>query len=323
MREQLITLLSSGAFCSGEVLGRKLGVTRAAIWKQLKQLERLGLHIEVVRGKGYRLRDVPSLLDRERVLSAMPVDAGDLLQALELFEDIPSTNGYLLELASRRRIHGMAASAERQSQGRGRRGRVWQSPYGSNLYLSVGWTFQGGAAALEGLSLAVGVAVVGALRSLGCANVGLKWPNDILWNDQKLAGILLELVGDADNACHVVVGLGLNVAMPSVDAAAIDQPWTDLRHILGVAPDRSLLLGRVLGAILMALREFAVRGFSGFRAEWLGLDALADREVMLQVGNESILGVARGVNMQGELVLDTPGGQRHFHGGELSVRAVG
>lgn len=322
MQAALITLLSSGEVRSGEELGSALGVTRAAVWKQLKRLEQIGIEVEVIKGKGYRLRQPLSLLDEQAVRAAMTTEALGIIRVLEVFEELPSTNAYLMERAAGGGAHAWAVSAETQTQGRGRRGRVWQSPYARNIYVSLGWTFQGGAAALEGLSLAVGVAIIRALSELGFAGAQLKWPNDVVHEGRKLAGILLELVGDADDACHVVVGLGLNVAMTDRQADLIDQPWTDLHRMAGASPDRNRVLGTVLSHLLQTLPQFSAEGFVAFRKEWQQLDAFAGRAVTLHSGSgDAVHGIARGVDAHGALMLETPGGMQLFHGGEVSLRA--
>jgi BirA family biotin operon repressor/biotin-[acetyl-CoA-carboxylase] ligase len=196
------------------------------------------------------------------------------------------------------------------------------SPYGSNLYLSLLWEFSQGAAALEGLSLAVGVAVARSLRACGVPVVQLKWPNDILCDGAKLGGVLLEMSGDAAGSCRVVIGIGLNVAMPDGAASAIDQAWTDLRSQCNQPPGRNQLLAALLDELLPLLADFEQQGFAHWRDEWLSLDAFPNKAVVLNTGTAQLAGVARGVDERGALRLETESGIQSVYGGEISLRAA-
>jgi BirA family biotin operon repressor/biotin-[acetyl-CoA-carboxylase] ligase len=212
--------------------------------------------------------------------------------------------------------------AEQQTAGRGRRGRQWVSPFASNLYLSLLWQFEEGAAALEGLSLAVGVAVARALEAAGLPAVQLKWPNDILHDDAKLGGVLLEMLGDAAGACQVVIGVGLNVKMPPEAARDIDQQWTDIESLSGGEhPGRNALLAAMLNELLPLAARFAAQGFPPWRAQWQSLDAYDGRSVVLQAGSKKLAGVARGVDERGALLLETDQGRQAVYGGEITLRS--
>ncbi|MDN3638423.1 bifunctional biotin--[acetyl-CoA-carboxylase] ligase/biotin operon repressor BirA [Simiduia curdlanivorans] len=316
----LLRALADGEFHSGEELGALLGVSRAAVWKQLQKLEGLGLVVESVRGRGYRLSRALDLLDVDVIKDGL---APKLRQNLQLtsFLQTDSTSVRAMEAASGA-AHGHAFIAEQQTAGRGRRGRAWVSPFGSNIYLSLVWGFQGGAAALSGLSLAVGVACARMLRASGADQVALKWPNDLLVDGKKLGGILLEMTGDPAGECQVVIGIGINVAMPSEQAQGIDQAWVDLRS-LGVTLSRNALVAKLLTELVAVLERFALEGFAGFRAEWLALDAFANQAVTLSSAASSVSGIAQGVDDSGALIVWVDGQMRLFHGGELSLRAAG
>ncbi|KGE02918.1 bifunctional biotin--[acetyl-CoA-carboxylase] ligase/biotin operon repressor BirA [Pseudohaliea rubra] len=316
----LIRRLADGEFHSGEVLAGELGVSRTAVWKQLAHLEALGITLESVRGRGYRIPGGLDLLDAAAVQAALPAEAAALVAGLDIVDSVDSTNAALLREAPGPVGRGRICAAERQLAGRGRRGRSWASPFARNLYVSVGWTFAQGAAALEGLSLAVGVALAEALEELGLAGVALKWPNDLLAGDAKLGGVLIELSGDADGPCRVVVGMGLNVRMPAA-ASTIDQPWTDLATLAGgTAPSRSRLLAAVLGRVLPLLAGYGSAGFAPWQARWEALDAFAGAPVQVLSGETRLAGVARGVDERGALLLETATGLRPIHGGEVSLR---
>lgn len=318
----LLPLLASGEFRSGQALADALGVSRTAVWKQLNALADYGLEIESVKGRGYRIPGGIDLLDAASVRAALAPSAAALLSRLDLQESVDSTNAEAMRQLEAGAGSGLVCSAERQSAGRGRRGRAWVSPFARNLYLSVAWQYQQGAAALEGLSLAVGVAVARALAAHDLPPVQLKWPNDVLYQGAKLGGILLEMTGDAAGACQVIVGVGLNVAMPGRAAASIDQAWTDIESLGGAArPRRSALLAALLNELLPLLAGFEQRGFAPWRDAWMALDAYADAPVVLHTGARDMAGIARGVDDRGALQLETAGaGLQSIYGGEISLR---
>lgn len=310
----LLKLLQDGQFHSGEALGAALGISRSAVWKQLQSLQaELSLPIHTVRGRGYRLESPLQLLDDAWIeaSSAWPVT---------VLPSVDSTNAEAL-----RRIE-MAASlpfvvlAERQTSGRGRRGRSWASPFGENLYYSLVLRVEGGMRQLEGLSLTVGLALLQVIRDAGVVEAGLKWPNDVLVGDRKLAGVLLELSGDPADVCHVVIGIGLNVNMLSAASAAIGQPWTSMRAELGRVVNRNELvvgLNRHLSHYLdVQLRH----GFSALQGEWQDCHIWQGREVVLTAGSEPVIGVVLGVDHSGAVRLLVDGQERSFSGGELSMR---
>lgn len=318
MDRELIPLLADGAFHSGQELGDKLGVSRAAVWKRLRRLQELGLECERVRGKGYRIPGGLDLLDSEHIYAALDPRAEPI--PVELVEITGSTNTDLLDGLR----HGMesprALVAEYQHSGRGRRSRSWLSPYGRSLYLSLAWPFSGGAAQLEGLSLAVGTVLAEQLVSEGLEPVGLKWPNDVLVNGRKLAGILIELTGDVDGQCTAVIGIGVNGDLGGGAAEVIDQDWTDLRRELGAMPDRNRLLARVLSELALMLPVFAAEGFRGIKPRWQRFDLAREQPVRIQVGDQSYDGRAEDVTDTGALVVNIQGERRHFYGGEVSLR---
>ena len=318
----LLRALADGEFHSGEELGALFGISRAAIWKQLQKLEEsLGIRCESAKGRGYRLLENIELLDKPLIQSALSTAAIDLLGSLTTLVSTDSTNREAMQLMQSAPMRGHVVLAERQLAGRGRRGRPWVSPFARNLYMSVTWEFDSGAAALEGLSLAVGVAVVRALASIGVSGAGLKWPNDVIANGAKLAGILLEMTGDAAGRCQVIIGIGINVAMTGVaEAKAIDQQWTDASSVVGRNVSRNALASAVISELLPLLVEFERGGFSRFREEWMSFDVARGRAIALHYGEQTILGVAVGVDENGALAIDTPQGLQRFHGGEVSLR---
>lgn len=320
--QALLRILADGEFHSGESLGEAQGVSRAAVWKQLKKLEPLGLECHSIRGRGYRIPGGINLLDRdvfEPLLSSLVASS---LTRIEMALSLESTNTLAAAEAQQGLCHGRLYVAERQTAGRGRRGRVWASPFARNLYFSLTWSFSGGAAALEGLSLVVGLALRNGLADLGLNGVQLKWPNDLLCQGRKLAGVLLEMSGDATGPCQVVIGAGVNVAMPEAEAVAVDQPWIDLQQIAGASLDRNRVLAVLLNALVPALQLFEQQGFAPFREAWQQHNAYQGRPVRLATERFSEQGVCVGVDAKGALLLTTESGTKAFHGGELSLRLL-
>lgn len=318
----LIHILADGEIHSGEELGQAAGVSRAAVWKQLKQIEKLGISIISQKASGYRIPGGLSLLRVDELLSGLSADASAAIHRVALFDQLDSTNGWLLKRIAEGEPRGLVCLAEQQTAGRGRRGRVWVSPFAANLYLSVGWRFSQGIAALEGLSLAVGIAVCDGLQTLGYPQVRLKWPNDLLVADRKLGGILVEIAGDASGECAVVIGLGLNVRMPSSSQSEIDQPWTDLASLsAGAVPDRNGLVTAVLDQLMPMLDAYEDRGFGYYRERWESMAAHLGSEVVIQSPSSEVAGTLLGVTDSGGLRLQVEGGERIFLGGEVSLRA--
>ena len=321
LRRRLLSLLSDGEFHSGEALGASLGVSRMAVWKHLKALREIGVDFTVVRGKGYCLSSSLELLQRDRILSHTGAATAASIHDIDVFLDVDSTNNWLCEQARSGAPSGSVCVAEQQLAGRGRRGRAWVSPFAANVYLSLLWRSETGAATLGGLSLVTGLAILRALRGYGIDTAGLKWPNDILAGDAKLAGILIDVIGESSGPCAVIVGIGVNVSMPPAEAAAIDQPWTDLQRLTGNRSlSRNELVARILDELLPALEVFEATGLQTFLQEWHRHDLVNGREVDVHLPNECITGTACGIDAGGALLVDTINGRRRFASGEVSVR---
>lgn len=317
----VLRLMSGGEYFSGEQLGALLGVSRAAVWKQLQLVDALGVSIERKRGRGYRLSHHLSLLDVEKILSFVDGRTKEGVSELVVETELASTNKYLMDRCTNREaIHGVVVTAERQTAGRGRRGREWHSPFAANVYLSIGWSFHQGVAAIEGLSLAVGVAICEALAFFGLNNAELKWPNDVLVDGKKLGGVLIELAGDPAGECHVIVGVGLNVVMPSVGVNTINQPWVDM-HKCGIDVDRNRLIGQLLTQLVILLSGYEKDRFFLYREPWERLNAYKNQQVSLVTPVKSITGLMLGVTSSGGLRLGVNGEERVFLGGEVSLRA--
>lgn len=319
---ELIVLLADGEYHSGESLGAALGgISRTAVWKQLKKLESLGLKLESRKGLGYRIIDGLDLLSEITIRQHLTKECLEILRQISVNAVIDSTNASALQGIQQGVTHAALYLAEQQTAGRGRRGRTWISPFASNIYLSLVWQFTGGASVLGGLSLAVGVAVCRSLRGLGVSEVGLKWPNDIVTDGKKLGGILLEMQGDAAGDCQVVIGIGINVAMGLEASQHIDQPWIDLQSLMGAQlPSRNMIVAAIVNELVSVLQKFQTTSFSPYRQEWMEYDVYKGREVMVQLGDNYIFGTSQGVDDGGALIILTPEGLKSFNGGEVSLR---
>ena len=303
---------------SGDELAKEVGLTRAAMWKRIQGLREAGVEIDAQAGRGYALQHPLELLDFDAVTAALPAAVLARVATLEVAWTLDSTNSELL----RRDTPAQGATvllAERQTGGRGRRGRAWTSPLAAHLYVSVARQFSGGLARLGGLSLVAGVAVAQALHQLGHAQVHLKWPNDLVVEDRKLGGLLVEGSGEHAGPVRAVIGLGINVRMPEAAASDIGQPWIDLAS-LGALPSRNRLAALLLEHLLPALDRFDADGLAPFQSEYAELDALAGREVAVQLGDRMQSGRALGIAADGALRVEMEGVERVFHSGEVSVR---
>ncbi|WP_460081487.1 bifunctional biotin--[acetyl-CoA-carboxylase] ligase/biotin operon repressor BirA [Pseudomonas sp. H3_H05] len=310
----LLKLLKDGRFHSGQALGVALGISRSAVWKQLQHLEAdLGLSVHKVRGRGYQLAKPLLLLDAAEIcakgLHEWPV---------HIFDTIDSTNAEALRFIERGGAAPFLVLAERQIAGRGRRGRKWVSPFAENLYHSLVLRIDGGMRQIEGLSLVVGLAVMHVLREMGIAGAGLKWPNDVLVGEKKIAGILLELVGDPADVCHVVLGVGINVNMQATDE--VDQQWTSMCLEAGRDFDRNELVARLSVKLQQYLELHHASGFAAIRSEWEQYHLWQGRAVSLIAGVNKIDGIVLGIDHQGALRLKVDGVEKNFSGGELSLR---
>lgn len=308
----LVGLLADGEFHSGEQLGEQLGMSRAAINKHIQTLKDWGIDVFTVTGKGYSLPAPMQLLDEETIMAQLKE------KRLAVIPVIDSTNQYLLERMDSLQS-GDACVAEYQQAGRGRRGRQWFSPFGSNLYLSLYWRLDQGPMAAMGLSLVIGIVIAEVLQSLGAKDVRVKWPNDLYLNDRKLAGILVELTGKTGDAAQLVIGAGINLAMRSPDAGIVNQGWINLQEA-GVNVDRNTLTAHLINNMRESLPIFEREGLAPFIDRWSELDNFINRPVKLLIGDKEIPGIARGIDQQGGLILEQDGVRKSWVGGEISLR---
>ncbi len=314
--------LSDGAFHSGQDLAREFGLSRASVFNVLTQAEGLGLRVHAVRGRGYRLPDAIAWLTDAEIARHL----ADLNTAYDvrILESVDSTNSFLMAEALRGAPDGTVIVAEHQQAGRGRRGRSWYAAPGASLTFSVLWRFESGLQAISGLSLAVGVAIARALNRHSRYPVRLKWPNDVLVDYRKLAGILIEVQGDMHGAAFAVAGIGLNVRLRESQRDRIDQAVIDLEE-MGVTIDRNRLLADCLRELHEVVGLFRQAGFAALQEDWRRHDAYTGKPVSLHLpDNQKVYGVAAGVDAAGAFVLNAQDGTQHtFSGGEISLRLGG
>ncbi len=309
---KLCRLLANGEFHSGKQLGELLGMSRTAVNKHISTLKTWGIDIFTVTGKGYCLSAPITLLDEKKINSLLDYERVVMIPVID------STNQYLFDNIDKLQS-GDACIAEYQSAGRGRRGRKWFSPFGTNLYLSLYWCLEQGPAAANGLSLVIGIVMAEVLHQFGAVNVRVKWPNDLYLNDRKLAGILVELIGKTGDAAKIVIGAGINLSMNKSDQSMIDQDWINLQDA-EVNIDRNELSATIINQLRKTLPEFERYGLAPFTERWTALDNFINRPVKLLIGNREELGIARGIDSMGGLLLEQNGVIKSHIGGEISLR---
>jgi BirA family biotin operon repressor/biotin-[acetyl-CoA-carboxylase] ligase len=331
--EDLLRVLADGESHSAEELARRFGVTAAAVGELVAQLEeRWALDVRAVPGGGLRFARPIDWLDPaelRRAVAARAMPAGDTarwrLGTLEVATEVPSTNRVLLERAAPEPGVLDVCLAEYQTAGRGRRGRAWKTPLGCGVCLSVAWQFAAMPAQISALTLATGVVAARAVATVCGVRVELKWPNDLVWDERKLGGILVELKNAAHGGCHVVAGIGVNVSLPPERLASLSD-WprgaVDLATATGKAPPaRPALVAELVTGLGSLFAHYAVAGFAAYRADWCAADYLRGRSVRLDDASGTLTGTAYGIDTEGALVIETAGGaRRRFVSGDVSVR---
>ncbi len=318
--------LADGRFHSGENLAKHLAVSRSAVWKAAGALRALGAELQAVRNRGYRLNAATEPLAAAAISEHLRRDVRERVVKLETLWSIASTNTALLERAGPRNGASEVLLAEYQSAGRGRRGRAWLAPPGGAICLSLSWMFREVPPDLGALGLVVGVCALRALTALNVRNLGLKWPNDLLVDERKLGGVLIDLRAESAGPAYVVIGIGLNVALGEAvlkKIAAAGLPATDLASSGPAAPCRNQVAAGLIGECVKGLREFEREGLKPFIEEWRSADALRGRPVEVRAAEGTTTrGFARGIDVHGALMLETPGGVKRFISGDVTVRPL-
>lgn len=312
---KLVTTLNDLQFHDGTTLGKKLKITRTAIWKMIQKLEEYQVALESVKGKGYALTAPLLLLDKQKIRAHLHVPQLEL----KLFESIDSTNTYLKTLKAR--SHSVVCLSEQQTQGRGRFNHRWHSPFAENIYLSLSYRFAMDVSALAGLSLVVSLSIARVLDEF-CSlpiPVLLKWPNDLFYEGHKLGGNLLEIQAESNGNSVVIIGIGINVNMLHDSKHVINQSWTSLRQITGQMFDRNLLIARLLNQLFADIQCFTQQGLGAFLPQWQQRDYLWQKNIMLQLNQQTYQGIASGIDAQGCLLLQTADTVMACSSGETSL----
>lgn len=319
----VLAQLADAQVHSGQHLAAQLGVTRAAIWKNVRQLRQQGLPVEAVAGRGYQLSCPVELLDAEQIRSALSVRRNKALVKLDILWRPSSTSDVLRQQSASISAEPRVVLAESQSAGRGRRGRNWVSAPGLNICLSLGLRFDCGAVGLAGLSLAVGVMVLRALADIGYTGAGLKWPNDIMVDKAKLAGVLVELEGEYSGPSVVIIGIGLNLRMPPSQRAAAGQPVTDLvSEMPGEIPSRNRLAAIMVDRLIEGLEQFRCEGFAAFADDYARHDVLEGKPLKIITAQGTWGGEGAGVDARGALRVQTRTRLVIVDSAEVSVRGA-
>ena len=257
-------------------------------------------------------------LDAHAIEEHLSPDVRRWLRELRIHREIDSTNTHLVRRASTEDIDGVVCFAESQTSGRGRRGRTWLTPMGQSIAVSFGQALGVPVSDVGPLSLVVGIGVAGALLEMGVEGIRLKWPNDILLDGAKAGGVLIELAG-IGQPLTVVIGIGLNVGAGAEVGQRLGIPVGDLReksrHI-----SRNELASALIVNVHERILEFERGGFAPLRDRWEGLHAHQHKPVVILGPHETVEGIARGVSLSGELVVETPKGVSHFSSGEVTLR---
>lgn len=314
----MLRMLSDCRFHSGETIAKTLDVSRASLSNAAKAIEVSGIELDKVRGRGYRLNTPIEWLDRDTVTRLLGEKAR--LFDIELRDSVDSTNTELLRTNA---PHGKVLAAELQTGGRGRMGRSWLAEPGGSLIFSIAWRFDRGAGFLSGLSLATGVALVRAMKDCGIGDVCLKWPNDLLYQFHKLAGILIEVRGEMLGPTLAVIGIGINFRLSEKLKEGIDQAVIGIDSLPGPNPGRNRLLAAILSEISDVLERFSREGFAPFREEWSESHAYHLKQAKLRLPSGKIeAGRVCGVSDRGEILLETANGTLAFASGEVSLRGL-
>lgn len=317
----LLQLLADGKVHSGTELGTHLGVSRAAVWKLIQKTGfSFGVEIRSIPGAGYVLANPVELLCEKTIRShllqrELPLALGNL----QIVGSTTSTNDLALAAASNGASNLSVWLAEHQSAGRGRRGKTWQSPMLGNIYCSILWRFSGGAPALEGMSLVVGIAIAEVLSELGVAGVQLKWPNDIWIDRRKVGGVLIEITGDPTGDCAAIIGFGINLHLSERAEKAIEQSVASMSVFLPQL-ERNKMVAMFLQSISKSLYDHGQHGFRAFAERWKRYDALEGKEISIVAASNCRVGRYHGLNNRGALMLDSGAGLEEVFSGEISVR---
>ncbi|MBP9792311.1 MAG: bifunctional biotin--[acetyl-CoA-carboxylase] ligase/biotin operon repressor BirA [Rickettsiales bacterium] len=311
---EIVKCLSGKVPVSGNNIAQKLNISRSAVWKAIKKLQSYGILIKSHKN-GYYLDEELVLLSPQSIISNL----GNIQKInLEIFETIDSTNQYYLDNhVDHNTTH--VCLAEYQSNGKGRLGRTWTSPFGQNLYLSICTFIDTDLSTLGGLSLVVSLAIAKTLKTLTQDDeIKVKWPNDVIYKKQKLSGSLIQLISEQNGLCKIIIGVGINVNMIKSQSIDIKQDWCSIRNIINQSINRNIVAAKLITNILDYFNIFRKNGFEYFIDEWEKTDCFFGREVSLYNNEQTITGIEKGVNRNGQILLSTNGLTTAYSCGETT-----
>ena len=320
--ETLLRILADGQFHSGESIAEQLKVSRTAIWKLVQKISSWQVEVYSVRGRGYRIPGGLDLLE-QNVINKRLREANTIFQQLDVLTTTDSTANHVAQ--QWKQFPGVArvCIAEHQTAGRGRKGRAWVSPFAANLYFSIGVELPLGLSALGGISLAVGMSLTDTLNRFAGDRIRIKWPNDLLVENRKLAGILVEASGDSTDSSFLNIGIGINWNMQPKQGQLIDQPWVNLSELVQGQISRNEIVASLLVDLDKTLTDYRQSGFGRFAESWDRLSAMYKQPVVIHRGHDKVEGVEVGIEENGALKLETSQGTQLFHSGEVSLRKRG
>lgn len=320
---QILAVLADGRFHPGREIADSLGSSTAVVRRNIAALVKAGCDIRGIGGRGYCLNTRYRPLSRDRILFCFGPKAAAVGKQLYVCDIVDSTNLFLLRKAALGECsHGAICVAEAQSAGRGCRGRSWTATPYANILLSLSWKFNEAAQTVGGLSLAAAVAVVRGLTDCGVQGVQLKWPNDVVWHQRKLGGVLVEARHQASGDALVIIGVGLNVYLAPEQARAIEQEWTDLTRITDAVVDRDYLAAAIIKRLHEMLETYEQQGFKSFRDEWEDLHIYQGQRVKVLHDRAMSYAWVLGVADDGALrVMEEDGRVQSYYSGEISLRA--
>jgi len=319
---EVLTLLDNNRYYSGQALAQRFNVTRATIHNCIVKIESLGISVERIRGLGYRLMQPVDLLNHAEIQSKLSSQAANKLADIQCLQEIDSTNRYAAELELPQAGEFSLVLAEMQTAGKGRRGRQWVSPYAANIYMSVLWSLQRPLHEAGMLSPMLAISMLNALTELGVSGLSLKWPNDIYCHNTKLAGLLIECSGEISGGCKMVVGMGVNVFMSRFENIQIDQQWTDIHsQTQDWQYSRNDVAAKLVDNVVSGLVKFESNSFENLVYAWSQWDIMKDKQVELHSAQSVKTGVARGIDSDGCLLLESSNGIEKISAGDVSLRA--
>ena len=319
--EILRALRETDSYVSGQELCRKLGVSRTAVWKNIRSLQEDGYEIEAVTNRGYRLAGVPDTIAEEEVASRLQTER--MGRQIRYFSRIDSTNQYAKRIAEEGAPDGTLVIADEQTAGKGRSGRTWVTPPAEAIAFTLLLRPELSPDRISMVTLVMGLAVTNAVNSLYGVSAGIKWPNDVVIKGRKLCGILTEMSAEVRQVNYIVIGVGINANLTSFPEE-IREIATSLRLELSRDINRAELIARVMAEFERLYAEFEAQGDLGaVMQEYNELCLNAGSKVRVLDPNGEYTGTSRGINSMGELLVETEDGKmQEVYAGEVSVRGI-